>query len=82
MSEDEKNKILTWYQLDLNQLPASYILKKRTGKYEQRQEWIKIGNSLREILQTKVTQAFQDGKITENQKHKYFMSATETEVEE
>jgi hypothetical protein len=82
MNEEEKEKMLFWYQLDLNQLPASYILKKREGQYEQSTEWDEVEKSLRNILQEKTEKAFDDKKITEALKHKYFRSATDAEIEE
>nr|MCH9769736.1 DUF4062 domain-containing protein [Gammaproteobacteria bacterium] len=41
-----------WYQLDNNQMPASYILQERSGDHENYANWAKVEEQLREILQT------------------------------
>ncbi|MDO9304437.1 MAG: tetratricopeptide repeat protein, partial [Sulfuricurvum sp.] len=78
MSADEQNRVNEWYKLDRNQIPASYILKERTGEYVDYDAWASVENTLRSILQTAVNSST----LTEDQKRKYFLSATEAEVEE
>ena len=75
-SNDEELK--EWYKLDENQLPASYILKERKDAYREYENWVKVENQLRDILQKAVNLS----NITDEQKRKYFFSATEAEVEE
>ena len=65
-----------WYQLDNNQIPASYILKERAGQYADYNTWAKDEEQLREILQTAVELTNLDA----TSKEKYFDSATEQEV--
>ncbi len=67
-----------WYALDLNQIPASYILKERTNEYKDYDTWVEVENTLRDALQ----EAVDLSTLTEEQKRKYFLSATEAEVEE
>jgi len=78
MSADEEAKVLEWYQEDLNQTPVSYIIKERTGSFGTHDVWEKEEAILRNILQNKVSAS----SLTEIQKCKYFLSATEAEVEE
>jgi len=75
---EDKQLLDEWYKLDLNQLPPSYILHKREGKYEDYDTWTKIEDRLRKTLQ----KASQLADISEERKRKYFLSATEAEVEE
>jgi len=77
---DDKEKALLseWYQLDKNQLPASYILKQREGEFEKIEKWNIVENTLLKILQNNSNKA----SLTIEQKRKYFTSATEAEIEE
>jgi hypothetical protein len=75
---DKKEHLLDWYKLDLNQLPASYILKERTGDYTDFNTWNEVETELRETLQN----ATHSSTLSEEKKRKYFLSATEAEVEE
>jgi hypothetical protein len=43
-----------WYYEDNNQLPASYILKKRDSKFTDYTTWLDTENKLRLILQKAV----------------------------
>jgi len=67
-----------WYKLDKNQLPTSYILKERTGDYEDYDTWVEVETKLRTILQSAVDKF----DLKKEEKRKYFLSATEAEVEE
>ncbi|NOR56596.1 MAG: tetratricopeptide repeat protein [Sulfurovum sp.] len=78
MTVEDKVEILEWYKLDLNQLPASYVLKERTEEFEDYDTWLKVEGELREIFQA----AANNSNISEEKKRKYFLSATEAEVEE
>ncbi len=69
-----------WYKLDKNQLPASYILQERTkneyGDYLIYENWGSEENHLRDILQEAVNHI----DLSDEDKEKYFISATEHEV--
>ncbi|MEA3499031.1 MAG: DUF4062 domain-containing protein, partial [Campylobacterota bacterium] len=79
IQKDEDIALLkNWYDLDLNQLPASYIIKERSDKYEDFNNWIVVEDRLRDILQNAVNNT----NISPQQKEKYFTSATEHEVVE
>ena len=75
---ESKEELAKWYSLDTNQLPASYVLKERTGKYEDYDTWTKVEAILRDTLQSAVN----DSNLSEEQRRKYFLSATEAEIEE
>jgi hypothetical protein len=77
-SNEEKQLLKEWYKLDLNQLPASYILKERSGDYEEFEKWLVVETNIRTILQSAVN----NSNLSEEQKRKYFLSATEAEVQE
>ncbi|QOY53230.1 tetratricopeptide repeat protein [Candidatus Sulfurimonas baltica] len=77
-TDDEKQQLQEWYKKDLNQLPASYILKERKEEYEEFEAWLKIEKNIRTILQSAVN----NSSLNEEQTRKYFLSATEAEVEE
>ena len=78
LNPEDREKTLEWYKLDLNHLPASYVLKERTEEFEDYDIWFKIESNLREIFQT----AVYNSNLSKEQKRKYFLSATEAEVEE
>lgn len=69
-----------WYKLDYNQLKPSYILQERTDTFKDYSTWEKEENKLREILQS--VAVIRISGLTQEQKRKYFLSATESEVEE
>ena len=75
---ENKQLVKEWYELDKNQIPASYILKERTNEYTEYKKWETVENSLRDTLQT----AVKESSISEEKTRKYFLSATEAEVEE
>ena len=77
-STKDKELLLKWYKKDLNQLPASYILKERSGLHAEFKQWEPIEINLKNILQS----AVKTSNLNEEQKSKYFLSATEAEVEE
>ena len=80
----DKELLNTWYKLDENQIPSSYILNERKKSdsshdgvdYTNKDNWRKIENQLKTILQTSVKKS----DLNEKQKRKYFTSATEAEV--
>ena len=75
---DNKELLDEWYKLDYNHLPPSYILKEREGAYTDYDTWVEVENSLRDTLQNALNQA----QLPKEQSRKYFLSATEAEVEE
>jgi len=75
---DEKKLLLEWYREDFNQLPASYILKERSGEYADFSKWGEVENAIRSIFQKTVKHT----SLNEAQQRKYFLSATEAEIEE
>jgi len=83
-NESDKTLLTTWYRLDVNQIPASYIIEQRKDANEShngiddtiRENWKPINNKLLEIFQTIVPQT----NISNSKKKKYFASATEAEV--
>ena len=73
---DKAKELNEWYFLDENQIPSSYILKSRTGKFEDFEIWEKKENELREILQNA------SKNLTYDKSKKYITSATHYEFEE
>jgi len=69
-----------WYTLDENQIPASYILNERDPQsdYKVYENWEAEENALRDLFQAIVNELG----FTENQIQKYFISATESEINE
>lgn len=70
---DKREKIDFWYRLDLNALPASYILQKREKKFIPFENWQQEELEIKTILQ----QAMPAQQI-----NNYFISATEMEYRE
>ncbi|MDQ6975280.1 MAG: DUF4062 domain-containing protein, partial [Mariprofundaceae bacterium] len=77
-NDADKQLLKEWYLLDLNQLPASYVLKERAAPHDDSTEWADVEGRLRTILQVCVLRL----KFSERQREKYFLSATEQEVNE
>lgn len=77
---DEK-EVREWYTLDENQCPPSYSLKKREGKFVEPNEWEKIENKLRLIMQAAISK-YTGTFLTQEAIQKYFSSATEQEFNE
>ena len=76
--DDAKTLLNTWYKKDLNQIPASYILQERRDEFVDYNLWEKVEEELRNIVHFSVY----NSSLSEEQKRKYFLSATEAEVEE
>lgn len=68
----------SWYKLDENHIPTSYILCERIDEFVDYENWEKVENQIRNILQNSVNQS----SLSKEKKEKYFMSATEHEVVE
>lgn len=75
-TSEERDLLFKWYQLDSNQIPASYVLGQRKGKYEIFETWEAEEKKLRSFLQKAATTL----PLGANEKDKYFLSATEQEV--
>jgi hypothetical protein len=75
-NSEDKELLTSWYKLDLNQLPASYIISERSGEYEEYSNWEVVEIKLRNILQDAVHKT----NLAHEQKEKYFTSATEHET--
>lgn len=71
---EKKEYLASWYYEDANQIPISYILKQRTGEYEDYDKWVEVESKLRDIFQNSVSD------LDEYFKKKYFTSATEAEA--
>ncbi|RLA84279.1 MAG: hypothetical protein DRG78_01840 [Epsilonproteobacteria bacterium] len=76
ITSSNKEFLNSWYTVDKNQLPVSYILKQRENEYVDYIKWLEIENKLRDILQDAVSNSDLDNNI----KNKYFISATESEA--
>ncbi len=76
---DEEAVVLgQWYEEDRNAIPTSYILKERSGKYEEYGVWAELEEHLRAVLQRAARAANLQSEAVE----RYFLSATEAEVME
>ena len=78
ISQEDKILVEKWYKLDNNQQPASYILQERTEEYYEWNMWVKVEDTLRITLQKAVSQTT----LSKDKIKKYFLSATEAEIEE
>ncbi|PRM88481.1 hypothetical protein CJ671_08885, partial [Aliarcobacter cryaerophilus] len=76
LSSDDKYLVANWYELDENEIPSSYILRKRKDEYQNDSNWFKIEGYLRNIFQKAVIKS----NLDENTKDKYFTSAIEYEL--
>ena len=81
LKSSDKQLLDEWYRLDKNQLSEDkdrgcYILKHRDGAFVKYEEWYKVEEKIRQILQ-KASE-----NLPEEKKKKYFMSATHHEFEE
>ncbi len=70
--------VMEWYRLDENEIPAGYALQKREGGYGEYEAWERVESRLRDAIQGAVEKTG----LGEEQKEKYFLSATEREFRE
>ncbi len=77
-TREQQTNLNRWYQLDENQIPASYCLAERKGDFKVYEAWGKEEVELRGILQSLVNQS----DLNDSDKKKYFQSATEAEIVE
>ena len=75
---DETNRPLldAWFKRDDNAVPPVYDLLPRTGKYEDYDTWLEVENHLNSLLSSAILQLG----WKEEDKRKYFASATEQEI--
>ena len=74
--EEEKSLLKRWYKEDLNAVPPEYVLQPREGEFRDYKTWEPLEIKLRITLRNAA------GKLpfTEEQKIKYFTSATHQEI--
>lgn len=77
-SPTERTLMEDWYNEDANEIPVSYLLKKRSGEYSNHEKWRIVETRMRNILQ----RTFDQSVLPESARDKYFLSATESEVME
>ncbi|KAK3611249.1 hypothetical protein CHS0354_003878 [Potamilus streckersoni] len=83
----------TWYCRDINAYPPEYVLLPIStviSRYtdtdpsqkiaKQNAEWWVVSEKLTEILRCSADKAFQERKLNEEERHKYYQSVTEAEV--
>ncbi|KAL4232251.1 hypothetical protein ACF0H5_009825 [Mactra antiquata] len=88
--------LLTWYLCDHNREPTIYTLQPITSMYpsyfdmsatntssrqQAQREWSNVEVQLSTLLRAAAECLYKEGKFTEDQKHKYFQSVTENEVD-
>jgi WD40 repeat protein len=76
LGKEEKHLLGQWYREDLNAVPPEYVLQPREGQYSSYEAWQPVEATLRDILRKGVTEL----PFTEEQKVKYFASATHQEI--
>ncbi|MEO0727732.1 MAG: DUF4062 domain-containing protein [Bacteroidota bacterium] len=78
LSKKEQEPLTDWYQEDLNQVPTAYLLRERQEDFAAADKWFRIEEALRTSVQKAATAA----DLTQEQRAKYFTSATESEFQE
>ncbi len=73
---DEEKNIEGWYRLDTNAKPPAYVLQPREKEYDEYNKWKPVEDEIRTILRDVVEQL----NFNEEQKKKYFTSATHQEI--
>ena len=76
LAGDDKALVEAWYREDLNAVPPEYVLQPRGDEYRAYEDWQKVENRLRDILRGAVARL----PFTEEQRVKYFASATHQEI--
>uniref|UniRef100_A0A8C5QHW8 Uncharacterized protein n=1 Tax=Leptobrachium leishanense TaxID=445787 RepID=A0A8C5QHW8_9ANUR len=95
-NESDAQLLTHWFWKDMNAAPPTYILQPITVhlphysdsnpahadlQTQDRNTWINIERRLTQALRSAATEAYKEGLITLEQKHKYFKSVTEHEIE-
>ncbi|MCL2116038.1 MAG: DUF4062 domain-containing protein [Methanobrevibacter sp.] len=81
VNKKEKTLLKEWFKLDENTVPPVYDLLPRTGEYVNYDNWAKVEDELRNILQDAVDKLKEKGDISNERRDLYFASAVEQEVE-
>jgi hypothetical protein len=68
--------LLTWYKLDNNAIPAEYVLQPRGERYSGYEVWESVEKKLQAVLREAVNQL----SFSDEQRIKYFTSATHQEI--
>ena len=76
LTKGDKKLIQTWYKLDNNAIPAEHVLQPRYKEYQEYKNWEKTEIEIQNILRF----AVKDLNFKEEQKIKYFASATHQEI--
>ncbi|WAR13694.1 NWD2-like protein [Mya arenaria] len=85
----DTSQLKQWYKKDENQVPPVYILQpistyipgyRDKSNQSAREEWDTVFNHLRENLRTASRTSHQQGKLSKEDMHKYYMSVTEAEI--
>ncbi|XP_061189796.1 NACHT and WD repeat domain-containing protein 2-like [Saccostrea echinata] len=79
-----------WYKEDTNSIPPVFVLQQissiipnyKIKDPEAMRNWERVAEEMRDKLQKASQHCFEEGKMTEEEKHKYFMSVTEEEIEQ
>lgn len=74
--DKDKETLNIWYKLDENAVPPEFILQPRTKEYSEYGKWEIVESELRRILRSAVSKL----DLKEEDKHKYFASATHQEI--
>ncbi|KAL4221581.1 NACHT and WD repeat domain-containing protein 2 [Mactra antiquata] len=81
--------VLTWYRKDTNQVPPVYLIQpistiipgyKDKDNKEAKQEWENVNDKLRQEFRFASDKCLEQKHISEEDRHKYYMSVTEAEV--
>ena len=72
----ENSLLLDWYKLDTNAIPAEYVLQPRGEIYSDYAIWAIVEQKLQTVLREAVNQL----SFSEDQRIKYFTSATHQEI--
>ena len=76
LDERGKKRITQWYRLDTNADPAEYVLQPRGDDHKQYKKWEAVESEIRQSLRDAVEQLG----FTEEQRIKYYASATHQEI--
>ncbi|KAG9467153.1 hypothetical protein GDO78_015505 [Eleutherodactylus coqui] len=94
--EAEAQLVTHWFWKDMNAVPPKYVLQPITVHFPQfsdmrtshveiqakeAKEWRDVEKRLSSVLRSAAQAAYVEGSITLQQKHKYYMSVTEWEIE-
>ncbi|KAJ8046652.1 NACHT domain- and WD repeat-containing protein 1 [Holothuria leucospilota] len=75
VEESSLKLVNDWYLLDENSIPSEHVLQSVTD------DWHSVSSKLAVVLRTAAAEAVKAGKLTAEEKKKYFSSVTEQEIE-